>query len=317
MKADKNQIDWMGLWYEIIKERGENDRPSFGCLNLETNAIDWMSFSHAEMDGVGAMMNYYQSKNYTLTKFPDLKENAPPTIIEALATLYRLLFKTKKIKTQWNETNNILNPDDPLKISFHIFSEESTKKILVYCKKEKISLTAFIMNESTHFLLSKLSSNHEGTWTLPVNLRPVLKTFNILGNHSSGLLINIKQKDSPKTTHQEIALKLKKKQHWGIWWIHQVGRIVGYQGMKYISNKNAQKSFMIGSFSNLGSWDLPPNHIWVGSPPGSKNFPISIMLMLANQRLSLSLKIHPHILKNQEEVPHLLDGLKDFINAKV
>ncbi len=317
MEKKADNVDWMGLWYKIIKERGENDRPSFGCLNLETNEIDWMSFSHSEMDGVGAMMNYYEGKNYKLTKFPDLKEKSYPSFFEALGILYRLIFKTKKIKTHWLENNNILNPPDPLKISFHIYSQEDTQKILNYCKANKVSQTAFVMNHITHFLLPQLSSNAEGTWTLPVNLRPILKTFNIKGNHSSGLLINIKKSDSPQKTHQEIASQLKKKQHWGIWWVHQVGRIVGFRGMKFISEKNAKKSFMIGSFSNLGSWDLPPNHIWVGSPPGSKNFPISIMLMLANSRLSLSLKIHPAIMENQSKVSQMLDSLSQYILSKV
>ncbi len=317
MTDPKKDIDWMGLWYKIIKERGENDRPSFGCLNLETNDIDWMSFSHSEMDGVGAMMNYYEEKNYKLTKFPDLKEKKAPTFFESVGIFFRLLFRTKKIKTDWIEQNDILNPEDPLKISFHIFSESDTQKLLSHCKNQKVSSTAFFMNHVTHFLLSKLSTNREGTWTLPVNLRPILKTSNIKGNHSSGLLINVKREDSPNDTHQAIAYHLKKKQHWGIWWIHQIGRIVGFKGMKYISEKNAKKSFMIGSFSNLGSWDLPKNHIWVGSPPGSKNFPISIMLMLANNRFSLSLKIHPSILKDQSSVSHLLEALSIYIVSKV
>lgn len=317
MSAIKSDIDWMGLWYNIIKERGENDRPSFGCYNLDSGQVDWMSFSHSEMDGVGAMIDYYEKKNYKLTKFPDLKEKNKPTFLETIGIFYRLIFQTKKIKTIWIENNDILNPPDPLKISFHIFPIDQTKKILDHCKSNKISSTAFLMNETTHLLLSTLSNNGEGTWTVPVNLRPVVKNSNIKANHSSGLLINVKKSDGPNETHKEIAQQLKKKQHWGVWWIHQVGKIIGYQGMRIMSNKVARSNFIIGSFSNLGTWDLPPNHIWVGSPPGSKNFPISVMLMVANNRLSVSLKIHPAVLKNQGDTPVLLEKLIQHIIHKV
>jgi hypothetical protein len=302
-------IDWMGRWYEIIKERGENDRPSFGCINLSTNEVDWMSFSHSEMDGVGAMIDYYEKKKIKLTKFPDLKEKKAPTLLERLYIFYRLIFKTKKLKTKWKESNDILNAPDPLKISFHVFTVEETLRILNKCRSEKVSSTSFVLNSVSHSLLTRLATNGEGTWTVPVNLRPVLQSSNIKANHSSGLLIDYKLFHQPQDTHQELALKLKQKQHWGIWWIHQIGKYLGFQAMRYISNQNAKKSFLMGSFSNLGSWDLPPNHLWVGSPPGSKNFPISVMLMVANQRMSLSLKIHPSILKNQDLTPSLLKDL--------
>ncbi len=309
--------DWMGRWYDIIKERGENDRPSFGCIDLSTNQVDWMSFSHSEMDGVGAMIDYYEKKNVKLTKFPDLKEKSPPNFFQTLQIFYRLIFKTKKLKTKWIESNDILNPEDPLKISFHVFPVNETEKILRKCRELKISSTSFVLNSVSRSLLSRLSQNGEGTWTVPVNLRPVVKHANIKANHSSGLLIDYKLSHLPTETHHELLQKLKQKQHWGIWWIHQIGKYLGYEVMRYISNQNAKKSFLIGSFSNLGSWDLPPNHLWVGSPPGSKNFPISVMLMVANQRMSLSLKIHPSIMKNQELTPSLLNDLCKEILQRV
>ena len=310
-------VDWMGRWYEIIKERGENDRPSFGCIDLSTNQIDWMSFSHSEMDGVGAMMDYYEQKKVTLAKFPDLKEKKAPNFLEKIKIFYRLFFKTKNLKTHWKESNNILNPPDPLKISFHIFNTEETERIIKKCHKKKISTTSFILNSVSQSLLSRLSFNEEGTWTVPVNLRPILKCANLKANHSSGILINYRRNQLPEDTHQELSLKLKQKQHWGIWWIHQIGKYLGFQAMRYISNHNAKKSFLIGSFSNLGSWDLPPNHLWVGSPPGSKNFPTSVMLMIANKKMSLSLKIHPSVLKNQELTPVLLNDVVEEILMRV
>jgi hypothetical protein len=311
------EIDWMGRWYDIIKDRGENDRPTLGRLDLRTNEVDWMEFSHSEMDGVGALIHYYEKTDFKLEKYPSLREASIPSFFERLLIFYRLIFTSTKIKTIWNETNRGAEPKDPLAISYRIFTKEETGAIETFCKKNKYSVNAFLMNTTTKFLLSLLSKNGEGTWTLPVNLRPVLKRKNIKSNHSSAILISVAKNDSPLDTHQRISLALKNKMHWGIWWMHQIGKFIGYTGMKYISGRAAKTNFVIGSFSNLSSWELPPHHIWVGGPPGSKNFPISVMVMKANDQMSFSLKIHPFIMKDLSRTSEILNKLIQHILQEV
>jgi len=306
----KNEIDWMGAWYDIIRERNENDCPTLGRVDLTTNEVDWVKFSHAQMDGVGALINYYKKTDFKDLVYPTLREKNLPTFSERISIFYRLIFSKKNSKPKWLETNENEAPLNPLEISYTIFSQEETKKLLDFCKQNNFSSNAFLMNLTNRYFLSTLSNSFDGTWTLPVNLRPVLKKENQEANHSSGVLVNIAFNESPRDTHQKIANSLKLKEHWGIWWIHQIGKYIGKRGMKYLSEKNAKKNFVMGSFSNLSSWGLPTNHIWVGSPPGSKNFPISIMVMQANAHISLSLKIHPYIMKNQQKTPEHLHALK-------
>lgn len=311
----KNEIDWMGLWYKIIKERGENDEPTFGRYDLSTKKVDWFRFSHMDMDGVGVLNHLYQKRGIQLTKFPDLKEKKYPNFFEALLIFIKLAFKNKKIKTEWMERNEGLAPKDVHKISYYIFNPDQTKAIEEFSKNNNVSVCALLMNRSSKVLLQNLSFNQEGTWTLPVNLRPILKKENFNANHSSGILIPIKKNDQITDTNTQIKNSLKNKEHWAIWWIHQIGRVIGYSGMKYISNKNAQKSFMLGSFSYLSKWDIPSPDIYVGGPPGSKNFPVSVMVMLANGHMSYSLKIHPYILKDESKVEEYLNAIvHDVLN---
>ncbi len=173
------------------------------------------------------------------------------------------------------------------------------------------------MHEASKVFLNQLSTNQEGTWTLPVNLRPVLKREDYNSNHSSGVLISFHQNKTPMDIHQQIKNALKNKVHWAVWWIHQIGRIIGFSGMRYLSNKNAKKNFWVGSFSYLGEWDLPSDEIFVGGPPGSKNFPISVMVMIANSHMTISLKIHPFICKDTSKVPELLSQLSTELLKKV
>lgn len=294
------EIDWFGRWYEILKERGENDEPTLGLYSLKSGTIEWFRFSHSQMDGVGALNTFYNKKNFLLQRFPDLKEKKAPHFFQYIYYLLLLIFKKKLNKPIWKEQNAGLKPLNLHQLSYEIFSKDETEKILNYAKKEKVSPCAFLMKVVSESLMTELSYNGEGAWTLPVNLRPVLKRKNFNSNHSSGILINYSKNSTAQSLHQNIKTSLKNKEHWCIWIIHQVGKLIGIKGMRFLSRRSSQKTFMIGSFSYLGSWDLPVDDIWIGGPPGSKNFPISIMVMIANNQMSLSMKIHPFILKNQD-----------------
>lgn len=307
MKPEK---DWMGLWYKIIKERGENDEPTFGRIDLKTKQIEWTRFSHMDMDGVGVLNQIYTEKGIQLKSIPSLKEKKYPSFFEAVSIFIKLLFKEKKPKPDWIEKNLGLNPTNVHALSYFIFSPEELNSLEQFCKKNKINPCALLMNRSGHVLLNRLTINKEGTWTLPVNLRPILKKQNYNSNHSSGVLIPILKDDQPKDTFLKIKNSLANKEHWAIWWVHQIGRIIGYQGMKFLSNQNAKKSFLLGSFSYLSKWELPENDIFIGGAPGSKNFPISIMVMIANDHLSFSLKIHPYVLADQSKTGLILNDIK-------
>lgn len=295
------QIDWMGRWYVIMKERGENDCPTLGRLHLKSGEIDWFHFSHSQMDGIGAFVKYYQEKGTQLQNLPQIKEKKVPGLIERLKIFYRLIFKTKKARVDWKEFHPEAAPKDPLDIHYKIFSPAQLAALKSYCKSQGFSLNAYFMNTLTRALLPELTHNQEGTWTLPVNLRPLLARKDFCSNHSSGILVSMNKDDTPSDTHKKIAHALKSKIHWGIWWIHQIGKFVGMRGMRYVSAQNAKKSFLIGSFSILGKWDFPKDHIWVGCAPGSKNFPVSAFLLEANDHLSFCLKIHPAVLPGARE----------------
>lgn len=302
-----DEVDWFGLWYKIMHERGDNDEPTFGRLDLNTQQVDWFRFSHSYMDGVGVLNYLYQKRGIKLSKFPDLKEKKPPSFFEYIVAFLKLVIKKKGPKVKWREENHDYKHTNIHRLSFELLSQAETQKLEEHSKKIKTSTCAILMEITSRVLLKELSLNQKGTWTLPVNLRPVLKRKNYNSNHSSGILIpfDINQ-DNATTINTNIKESLKNKVHWCVWQVHQIGKIVGISAMRFISKNSSKKTSMIGSFSYFGNWELPENDIWVGGPPGSKNFPISIMVMIANQHLSFSLKIHPFILQNQEHTDNLL-----------
>lgn len=308
--AYADEVDWFGLWYKIMRERGDNDEPTFGRLDLATKKVDWFRFSHSYMDGVGVLNYLYQKRGIKLTKFPDLKEKKAPSIFEYFNAFLKLAFKKPGPKVQWREVNHNYQHKNVHRLSFDLLTPAETQKLEAHAKKIKISVCAILMELTSRVLLKELSHNQKGTWTLPVNLRPVLVRKNYNSNHSSGILIPFDMnQDNAATINQNIKDALKNKVHWCVWQVHQIGKIIGLTGMRLISKNSSKKTFMLGSFSYFGNWELPENDIWVGGPPGSKNFPISIMVMIANQHLSFSLKIHPFVLKDQEHTDVLLQKI--------
>lgn len=314
----KDETDWFGLWYKIMRERGDNDEPTFGRLDLVSKNVDWFRFSHSYMDGVGVLNYLYEKRGIKLSKFPDLKENHGPNFFEYIIAFIKLIFQKKGPKVNWNEKNFNYQHTNIHRLSFDLLSIEETAKIESLAKTQKVSVCALLMDISSRVLLRELSQNQAGTWTLPVNLRPVLKRKNYNSNHSSGILIPYDLKiDTAQSINQNIKNSLKNKVHWCVWQAHQIGKIVGIAGMRLLSNNSANKTFMLGSFSYFGKWELPDKDIWIGGPPGSKNFPISIMVMIANKHLSFSLKIHPFILQNQEKTDEILakifEEIRDYL----
>ena len=57
----KQITDWIGLWFEIEKERGVSDKISYRVQDLEGNQEEF-SFSHAKADAHAALQNIFTRK---------------------------------------------------------------------------------------------------------------------------------------------------------------------------------------------------------------------------------------------------------------
>ncbi len=320
--SDSLETDWFGLWYKIMKERGDNDCPSFVRINTQTLEKFEMNFSHSEMDGVGALYKHYVLDRGIPIPFPAHREKSPPNFFLLLKSFFAFIFLNKKHKTLWKESNWHLNPtgEDAKKFSYEILSTECTMQLENFCKKHSLSLNSVLISIFNAVLLPQLSINKKGMWTIPVNLRGPIQRQDFTSNHSSAILIRVQHNNdlseliaNTRRIQSNIKFKLQRKEHWMIWSIHHIGKYLGYKFMRWVSHQNAKKSFVLGSFSNLGKWDLPPGEIWVGGPPGSRNYPLSVMIFQNQNQISLSLKIHPFVLEDQSQVPTLLKKIVEHI----
>ena len=90
--------------------------------------------------------------------------------------------------------------------------------------------------------------------------------------------------------------------------------------MRKLSLNSAMTSFWFGTFSNMGEWPLPDtdkregvdtsNEAWLCTPPGTRNYPLSIGVITWYGKLSITLKVHSSICADRSRVPQFLEQFK-------
>lgn len=310
-KNTKKIVDWVGFWYTLNKKKGVDVTFTIIRKNLVLNQTESFCFSHERHDGAGALATWLRSKKYILPQLPTARPNDKPSFIKSPLILFKTLFIHKNIKPQripWKEKNidykNINN-----NFEYVLFYKKQIHKINNYCVQNKISQNAFLLSILHNELIPLLlKTDCSAKWLFPVNMRGNVFAKDDSQNLSSAIFISLKKQSTAAEIHKKIKTSLINKVHWSVWWLMHIGKIIGKKGCQYLSSQSQKNSFFYGSFSNMGSWPIKGSQLgpsfckddfYMGVPPGTANYPISVGLITWNHHLTLSLKIHPYILKDQ------------------
>ncbi len=110
-----------------------------------------------------------------------------------------------------------------------------------------------------------------------------------------------------KKLHLEFINELKSLVFLGTYWILSGLSFLGFNLVKFISNRNADKGCFMGIFSDMGTWTFNhsnaeiKNHPWIFIGPASRQYPVSIAKLVVNQRLSLGVKINLYLKRPSTE----------------
>lgn len=301
-------IDWVGRWYSVARERGRSDRVDFGRVR-EDGSLEWFDFPHELGDGVYAMQSTHQKLGRQPPPTPRGRETAPPQGWRKVAILLKALRPTPLPPMRW------LNPSPgaaatPKEICWHVFTAAETKRILARAKSEGVSVNAWIMARLNDTALpALLAAPATGRWLFPVNMRGPLAD-SPRGNQSSGIPVVARPGLTAPEIHASIRESLKGGAHWATWWMLHAGKVVGLKGMAYLSKRSEQKSFWLGSFTNLGEWtsrEAPAGEAWLAAPPGSPNYPIGVGIVIWTGRMSIVFKVHPAVCADRALPPRIFE----------
>jgi len=320
MPRQKGFRDWVGLWYEIAREKGVNDICTFAKVNTKTEAVEWFDYSHSLADGVGAFSYLLRKEGYSIPALPGAKAMKVPSLfqkLKLLAYFFRKIFQKQHI--EWALKGDAHVKPEKHDFPWLIFTREETTHLKSQAKDCKISLNSLLLSCLNRVIAERLvKGNDPYLWLFPVNMRGPVKLAVDTANHSSAVALELSRRSSAQDVYNQIRYQLKTNSHWGIWWLLNIGKLIGVRGMRSISRRRNEKSFHLGTFSNMGEWPIPgsaprdlnPDEAWVVAPPGTENFPVSCGCISWNGRLSVTLKVHPSICADRNSAAELLKKFK-------
>jgi len=326
---NRHPQDHVGLWFEQRRKLGVSDTIYWARYSPETDLINMCEFQHAHGDGMSIMKHMLSELGYAHVTIPLCKEKRLPTNAQLKRIQKNIQPYPKKVKWLF------WNPDKQLaqnSLETLLFSKQETKLIEQRAKLLNVPVTTLLLwalNRSASKNL--LQKQQEYTWFYPVNLRGAVDYGTDYANYSSGFYLPVNGEISIGELQQRIRNKLKSGEHWFNWQQAKIAKYLPGIAIRWLYQFISKRHYYAGNFSAMGNWfsedsvvsrpTKPANDIakerWFCCAPGTKNYPISSCVMTWNDQLSLTLKLHSSIVKDENSIfetlrdwgENLLDGL--------
>jgi hypothetical protein len=316
--------DWGSLWFELREEKGQSDLTTVMYRDSLNGPLIPEHFRHRESDGFGKMQSVLRKSGFEVR--PSSKKLTPPAAWKFLPLLIKGILKHPVCKhNPWREYRS--KPSEaPDRVSNLQLTDEESSKLVTKAKALHVSVAYYLMSVLTEKIRLALyrNPNDEAVWLFPVDLRGAFPdaaletlTLSFVPIHIRGPALA----DLPRG-YGELRAKLKAGEYWAYHALYNIGRLIGRRGMKYLVDRTHEKSFWMGSFSDLGSWNQPElcnspikDRIWYLAPPGSPSYPIGFSHIEWCGRRTLNLRIHPSV--TSEDTVLLAARLLEELRAEI
>lgn len=312
-------IDWAAKWFEIRAEMGQSDQVTMMFQDQEDS---WVKhhFRHRETDGFGKIQSILKNEGIAV-RAPIRPLKKPSWLAQPFLLIKGIRLHPKLDQNPWKFYDPNLPSADPDDVSAWFLSKQETQALAQRAKEKNLNVGFYILSEMDHLLRNKLYQNPEAssTWLCPVDVRGAFKDPSWNRNWVSFIIASFKGPASDRTTQEafdDYKQALKSGMYWAFWELYQIGKYIGLKGMRHLARKAQNKSFWMGSFSDLGSWNQEDlknskakNRRWVMAPPGSPSYPIGITTIEWCEQRTITLKIHPGIVEGDHvEMAHTVMG---------
>ncbi|HCG77826.1 MAG TPA: hypothetical protein DE015_01265 [Oceanospirillales bacterium] len=317
--------DYIAMWYHARKPYGITDTIYWGWYDPETNSTDWKTWQHADADGMAGFANILRPMGYPCYPLPVCNETKVPGWREICKAKREFQTEEGRKVVNWKKTYEN-SQHDALSPEISCFSEEETTKLNQWCKEHKVSPGSLIYAELSNIVAERMIEGDDPFyWFYPVNVRGATGIQTESFNQVSGVYMLTDPVSTPESWQSQMRQRFKAKQHWANWKLANIGKYVGYAGVKLIYRLTSGKQFYMGNCSNMGSWpfpgqDNPPkqnNLRLIAVAPGTANYPISATMTEWYGQLTLTLKMHPHICPDQQTVRDISDAWRDALLTKI
>lgn len=303
--------DWAAKWFEVRAERGQSDIATM-MYQDEGKPIQRVHFPHREADGFGKIQLLLKADNIEVHA-PIRPLKKPSSIFHFYLLLKGMIIHPRLPHNPWKYFSSDPTSGLPDEVSYWFLTPEENKKLKTLAQSRNLNIGFFILSEFDQIIKKHLykNSNDKAVWLSPVDLRGAFPNARPNQNFVSFVVTEIAGVDnlrSVQESFEKYKRDLKSGVYWAFWELAHIGRWVGMRGMRWLSKQGTNKSFWMGSFSDLGVWNQEAirnstvrNRHWVIAPPGSPAYPVGITTIEWCDNRSITLKLHPAICDKQSK----------------
>lgn len=292
--------DWASKWFEVRAEMGQSDIATM--MYQDPNmSLQKAHFHHREADGFGKIQSLLKNEGLEVAA-PIRPLKKPSSFLNFFLLLKGLLTHPRLPHNPWKFFSANAPSGLPDEVSYWFLTTDENKNLAALAKRKNLNIGFFILSELDQIIKKHLYKNSQdkSTWLCPVDLRgayPQAPTNQIFVS-----FVVAEIEDSIQNAFENYKKNLRSGSYWAFWELAQIGKWVGMRGMRWLANQGTNKSFWMGSFSDLGVWNQPKlldshtkNRHWVIAPPGSPAYPVGITTIEWCGNRSITMKLHPAI----------------------
>ena len=308
----KPSKDYSAIKFKVSEALGE----WMNCLYLKWDYEGEMQYDfihHTDSDGASALSKILEKESSQVPTVPIQKKVLKAGFFRKLLLLKKFVALTKPVDIKWQkermDTTGVAS-------SFFImrFTQEQTKQLDEIARKKEISsntLLLWAIDQAASEIL--LDPGSQRKWVCPINMR--INEKQKYGNNSASIIINAlldRNSSTPAQFQEQIRSFLKGQLHWGSQIYSNMARFIGFSGTLRIAKRI--KEIGTGVFSNMGNWPQDDSILSDDSKnithrifvaPSTQVLPIAAGAFTWQDKLTLSLQIHPSLGQSEDRAQDL------------
>lgn len=239
----------------------------YGRVLHDSGEVEWHFVSHIDCDGIGGFARLLRERGVETGKLPKTKHSFRGVI----APLWNLWRDSRKagecaVRGDWLVPSGATES-----LAWHLFTVEETSEMVTLCREMGVTVNSFLLKHLDEAVRPGIRKPEARIrWLIPVNLRGDIQCEDDTANHVSGVEVCIAPDDTPEAIQAQIRRRLERGEHRANHLLLMAGGILSHAGkVSYLRKDRAKPVGNIGSFSNLGVWDMDEasGDGWLFCPP--------------------------------------------------
>lgn len=294
--------DALGKIFKVEKILGRGDNIDF-IFHYKNKPDVIKSSHHADHDGLGALYNGIAEEHQYFLPLPK-RSLRIKGFFDMVTGLYGMLSDFSPSIVKWKKIE-VNAKYDPRFRAWRVLSQSTTKELVSHLKSRNISLNVYLLFLLNRVLKEKLIDADEALfrWLFPVNMRETDADRTDTSNHTSSIGLVILKSDEIADVQRMYERSVLGSRALATHFLAKVLASLPEKLLLKLAILRGKKNMWVGTFSNIGRWDVEefivskglPEAISISPPAGTPCFPVGVGVITWAGQLSICMRLHPSI----------------------